>query len=169
MKKGEKKFILWLIVISVIIIVLVMFFTKKDENGKRVISAPGQQKTTQQSQQPLGEFEQRTQEGYKINVSSQLNQEKEYKGFKISNISLTENGGETVLLADVENVSGRNIEDFTTIDIKFVNKDGEEIGTITGLITPLEAEGSTQLNASVTADYTNAFDFEISEHAESQE
>ncbi len=87
-----------------------------------------------------------------------------YNGLKISNIKLSENNGETVLLADVENVSGSSIEDFTTIDVRFIDKEGNELGILTGLIKPLEVNEKTELNASITTDLANAYDFEILEH-----
>lgn len=109
-------------------------------------------------------YYQTLEDGTKLNNSTELNKEREYKGLKISNIQLTEKNGMTVLLANVENVSGKDINDFTDIDITFYDKDKNKIETIEGLIIPLKAGGKTQLNASVTFDYSNAYTFEITEH-----
>lgn len=109
-------------------------------------------------------YYQTLEDGTKLNNSTELNKEREYKGLKISNIQLTEKNGMTVLLANVENVSGKDINDFTDIDITFYDKDKNKIETIEGLIIPLKAGRKTQLNASVTFDYSNAYTFEITEH-----
>ena len=70
----------------------------------------------------------------------------------------------SVLLASVENVSGNDIGDFTDIDITFYDSNNNKIGSTEGLIIPLKAGATTQLNASVTFNYANAYRFEITEH-----
>ena len=158
MKNNNKMVIIGIIAILIVGVILLCVFI-----GKNKKNANGNNKEVSENVQ-LGEFEQIDANGIKVNVSSKLNEEKMYNGLKISNIKLSENNGETVLLADVENVSGSSIEDFTTIDVRFIDKEGNELGILTGLIKPLEVNEKTELNASITTDLANAYDFEILEH-----
>ena len=153
---GDKKKVLIVIGAIIIIIMGVIVYT---------VIKRGQYKDTGENAN-LGLYEKIDKDGNKINTSSKLKSEKEYKGLTISNINLQEKNGATVLLADVVNTSSSAINDFTTIDIKFVDINGNELGVLTGLIKPLEVKEKTQLNASTTSSLTNAYDFEIIEHIE---
>lgn len=47
--------------------------------------------------------------------------------------------------------------------IKLIDKDGKELIQLHGSIIALEPNESAQLNVGVTADFSDAFDFEIEE------
>ena len=163
---NKKKYILIVmivIIIAVFIGAVAYKYIKNRNIGNKGFYGRGQDTNAQ-----LGEYEKIDKSGNKINTSSKLKSEKEYNGLKVSNINLQSNNGATVLLADVENTSSNSIEDFTTIDIRFVDKNGEELGVLTGLIKPLKANEKTQLNSSTTSNLTNAYDFEITEHEEEE-
>ena len=49
------------------------------------------------------------------NIIASLKEDKIYKGIKISNIQLTYSDGETKIVADVENVSGNEINEISII------------------------------------------------------
>ncbi|MBR2857645.1 hypothetical protein IKE96_00230 [bacterium] len=160
--KNNKMIVIVTILVAILIIGVIVLCVYKGKNKEK--TGDNNKESTQNVE--LGEFEQINDDGIKVNVSSKLNEEKTFNGLKISNIKLSENNGETVLLADVENVSGNKTEDFTTIDVRFIDKEGNELGTLTGLIKPLEVNEKTELNASITTDLANSYDFEILEHVD---
>ena len=160
--KNNKMIVIVTILVAILIIGVIVLCVYNGKNKEK--TGDNNKESTQNVE--LGEFEQINDDGIKVNVSSKLNEEKTFNGLKISNIKLSENNGETVLLADVENVSGNKTEDFTTIDVRFIDKEGNELGTLTGLIKPLEVNEKTELNASITTDLANSYDFEILEHVD---
>lgn len=100
----------------------------------------------------------------KINISKELNKTKEFEGFKVSNIRLTEKEKEVVLLADVTNHSGKNTNKLTYFNITFLDNENKEIGTFPGVIDKVKQNETTTLNSSVKGDianYINAYDFKL--------
>lgn len=158
-KEFNKKGFVFFIVFLILAIIGIGILTSrgKKKNGKNDNS-----KIETAENEPT--YYQTLEDGTKLNNSTELNKEREYKGLKISNIQLTEKNGMSLLLADVENTSGKDIGDFTDIDITFYDSNKNKIGTTEGLIIPLKAGAKTQLNASVTFNYSNAYTFEITEH-----
>ena len=75
-------------------------------------------------------------------------------------MQLTEQGSQTVLLADVTN-TGSTATDIQLVDVTLLDKEGKEIITIGGIIAPLQPGASTQFNSSMTLDYANTYDFKI--------
>ena len=75
-------------------------------------------------------------------------------------MQLTEQNGQSVLLADVTNNSGK-ATNLTIVDVVLLDKNGQEIITVGGIISPLQAGEKTQFNTSMTLDYANAYDFKI--------
>ena len=47
------------------------------------------------------------------------------------------------------------------INIILIDKTGKEIATIPGIVAPVKAGGIQQLNAGITEDYANAYDFKV--------
>lgn len=170
MKKSEKRMIL--ILVAILIVVLIIFSVTKNK-GKKSTSessdaSADQTQATEQTADNGAEQNQASQEfvetvdgGTKLNTSSKLSETKEFDGFKFENIQLTEQDNQTTLLADVTNDSGKDTTDATLVDVIFLDKDGNEITTIDGIISPLKAGEKTQFNASTTLSYAGAYDFKI--------
>lgn len=152
MKKKEKRLILILIVILVVVLIIGLFIKKNrnEENGVQ----------SQQNTATDEKFVQVLEDGTKLNKSSKLNETKNVEGIEISNIQFTYKDGQTVLLADVTNNSGKAI-DMTLLNIKLLDEQENEIITIGGIISPMQVGETTQLNAGMTMDYANAYDVEI--------
>lgn len=152
MKKKEKRLILILIAILVVVLIIGLFIKKNrnEENGVQ----------SQQNTATDEKFVQVLEDGTKLNKSSKLNETKNVEGIEISNIQFTYKDGQTVLLADVTNNSGKAI-DMTLLNIKLLDEQENEIITIGGIISPMQVGETTQLNASMTMDYANAYDVEI--------
>ena len=152
MKKKEKRLILILIAILVVVFIIGLFIKKNrnEENGVQ----------SQQNTATDEKFVQVLEDGTKLNKSSKLNETKNVEGIEISNIQFTYKDGQTVLLADVTNNSGKAI-DMTLLNIKLLDEQENEIITIGGIISPMQVGETTQLNAGMTMDYANAYDVEI--------
>jgi len=112
MKKKEKRLILILIAILVVVLIIGLFIKKNrnEENGVQ----------SQQNTATDEKFVQVLEDGTKLNKSSKLNETKNVEGIEISNIQFTYKDGQTVLLADVTNNSGKAI-DMTLLNIKLNN------------------------------------------------
>ena len=153
MKYKDKKFNLILIVILIIILIISFFINKigKDKN-----EIQEQTQNTESGEEFVYELE----DGTKLNISEKFNETKNIDGIEISNIQFTYKDGQTVLLANVTNNTGKAV-DMTLVDIKLLDEQENEIITVGGIISPMQVGETTQLNASMTMDYANAYDFEI--------
>ena len=150
MKKKGKKIILILLLV-LIIVIIVFIKNKKEEKYNENIEIENNE---------TEEFVQVLEDGIKQNISPKLHETKQVEIYKFENIQLTENDGQTLILADVTNTS-KNKTDAKTVDIKLLDKEGKEILTVGGIISPLEPGETKQFNSSMTLDYSNIYDFEI--------
>ena len=152
MKKNEKKWVSILVAITaILIIVLIVRNVNKKDNGEE---------TTGEVNTNMEEFVQKLEDGTKLNTSTKLKETKKLGNLEIGNIQLTNQGGQSVLLADVKN-NGTTQTSIILLDIVLLDKEGTQIATIPGIISPLTAGATTQLNTSVQQDYANAYDFNI--------
>ncbi len=153
MHNKDKKLTVILIVIFIIILII-SFFINKIGNDKNEIQEQTQDTETGEK------FVRVLEDGTKLNISEKLNETKNVEGIEISNIQFTYKDGQTVLLADVTNNSGKAIG-ITLLNIKLLDEQENEIITIGGIISPMQVGETTQLNAGMTMDYANAYDVEI--------
>ena len=156
MKNKEKRMILILLVI--LIIAIVIFVVSKNLNKESKTKENGS--TTQQENTEPEEFVQVLEDGTKLNTSTELKKEKQVGNYKFENMQLTTQDNQTVLLADVTN-TGSSKTDIQFVDVTLLDKDGNEIITIGGIISQLEPGEKTQFNTSMTLDYANTYDFKI--------
>ena len=150
MKKNKKIYLI--ILIAITIIVLIVFFATRGKKENNVI-----QNTENESTE---EFVQIQEDGSKINISPKLKENKTIEGLEITNIKLTEQNGQTVLVADVTNLT-QSDKGVIGINIVILDKSGKEIGKIPGVITSLQVGETKQLNIGITEDYSNAYDFRV--------
>lgn len=153
MKPEEKKLILILVIITIIVGVIA-FFAMRGKNN--------QNNGTQTRQENVAEeYVQNLEDGSKLNVSEELRKTKTIDGLEITNIQLKEIKGITTLLADVENKTGSTVES-KKVKVTILDKSGNAITELLGIVDKLESGKKTQLNIAVTADVANAYNFEIS-------
>ncbi len=152
MKKKEKRGLLILILVAIAIITTLAIITNR--KGKEVNS------DATEENEVVEEFVQVLEDGTKLNTSTKLSETKIVDGLKIGNIQLTMQNGQSVLLADAENDTGKDI-DIMLLDIILLDKNGNELTTIAGIVGDLKAGEKQQLNSSVTSDYANAYDFRV--------
>ena len=153
MKTEEKKLIIVLVIITVIVGVVAYFImkgnNKTNNNNNNTIK-----------ENVVDEYVQTLDDGSRLNVSEELQKTKKLDGLEITNIQLKEIKGVTTLLADVENKtnsksSGKNVK------VKILDKSGNVLTELKGIIDPINAGEKVQLNIAVSADVANAYNFEI--------
>ena len=149
MKSKEKRMILILVVITIIaIIALVIMKGNKD-------------KTEENTTPKEDEFINVLEDGTRLNISNKLHEKKKFEGMEITNFQLTEKENVTLLLGTITNTSDKKQGGFP-VNVKIVDKQGNELITVSAFMPPLEAGESSQLSTSATFDYANAYDFSIS-------
>ena len=146
MKKNEKRMILILLV--VLVIAIIIFAVNKNSNKNK--------EENQTEENNTEKYVQVLEDGTKLNTSEQLNKTKQVGSYKFENMQLSEQGSQTVLLADVTNTASIQLVDVTLLD-----ENGKEIITVGGIISPLKPGAKTQFNAGMTLDYANTYDFKI--------
>lgn len=155
MRKEEKRLIIILVLITVVVIGVVWGITNHNKNKKDNNTNVTEQENV------VEEYVQKLEDGSKLNVSDKLQKSKKLDGLEITNIQLREIGGITTLLADVSNKTGSATTD-KMVKVEVLDKSGNTIVTLRGLIDAMPADGNVQLNMAVTADVANAYDFKIS-------
>ena len=155
MKPEEKKLILILVIITVVVGVIA-FFVMRGNNNKN-------NNGTQQAKQEnvTEEYVQKLEDGSKLKVSEELRKTKTLDGLEFTNIQLKEIGGITTLLADVENKTSSATNE-KVVSVKILDKSGNTITELKGIIDSIQPSAKAQLNIAVTADVANAYNFEIS-------
>lgn len=165
--KKEKNLFLKIVLIAIIvgIIVFIIMNIVKSKNSKEGVGQNNQKQNSESQQVEENavkeEFVQQTDDGTKVNVGSKITDDKDVNGLKFTNVQLTEKNNQSTLLADVENTTGKNLTDYTNLDITFLTKDGQEIITVKGILPPLKSGDKTQFNTGLTQDVANAYDIKI--------
>ena len=154
MKSSKKKMILVIILIGVVIIGGLLLWQKKGNNKTNVAESEDSN---------VEEYVQKLEDGSKLNVSEELQKTKTLDELEITNIQLKEIGGITTLLADVNNKGSVQTEE-KKVKVEILDKNGETITTLKGIIDKIPAGESVQLNMAVTADVANAYNFRISNY-----
>ena len=150
MKKNEKRMIL--ILLLVLVIAIIIFAVNKNSNKNK-----GENQTEENNTE---KYVQVLEDGTKLNTSSELSKAKQVGAYKFENMQLTEQNGQTVLLADVTN-TGNTATNMQLVDVTLLDKNGKEIVKVGGIISPLQPGAKTQFNTSMTLDYANTYDFKI--------
>lgn len=142
------------ILMAIIGIVVWAIASKQKTKPTTAVEGKGASETTKE------EYVEEMKDGSKLNTSEKLKKPKTLDGLEINNIQLKEIGGITTLLADVENKTGNEVKE-KMVAIEVLDKNENVIVTVRGLIDSVEAGKKVQLNMSVTADISNAYDFRI--------
>ena len=155
MNSNEKRWIVLLIAVVVIAIVLIVVLTGNKGKEGQIDQGAGQEIEANEEK-----YTEELADGTKINTSEEFNSSKKYGNLEISNIQFTEKDGMSVLLADVKN-TGNEKHEVEVVKITIIGENGETITEIKPIIGEIEPGETIKLNASITADVTNAKDFKI--------
>lgn len=119
MKKGEKIMILVLLVILVIAIIAFVGSKKQNKESNNTT-----ENTVVEENNVVEEYVQVLEDGTKLNTSSELSKAKQVGVYKFENMQLTEQNGQTVLLADVTN-TGNTATNMQLVDVTLLDKNGK--------------------------------------------
>lgn len=154
-EKGITAIALVVITLIAIMLIIIMVNTFRKKEPENVGPVQGEEQGIEQE-----EYVQMLQDGSKLNKSEELLKEKKLDELEISNIQLKETGGITTLLADVKNNTNHEIQE-RDVTIEVLDKYGNVITRLNGVIDTVGAGEKVQLNMSVTGDVANAYDFRI--------
>lgn len=151
MKKNEKIFVGVIALIAVVVIagLLIARNSRRQQTGNN-----GDENYVEE------EFVQRLEDGTRLNTSEQMKTSKRVEGVEITNIQVTEKDNVSLILGTATNVSDKVQQGFT-MDVKIVDKAGNEVVTIGAIVGKLEPGESEEFNTSATFDFANAYDFSV--------
>ena len=150
MKKKEKQGLIILVAVSILIIGIIWFVTRGDKNEEQKVEVEN-------------EFVQLQEDGSKSNTSNKVKEIKSVEGVRIENVRFNEVNGQTMLIADITNITA-NKKDRFLADIVLYNKSGQEIGRIPGVIGEMQAGETIEMQAGIVGieeSYVNAYDYKI--------
>ena len=155
MNNNEKRWIVLLVAVLLIAVILIVVLVNGNKEEEKV-GEVGQSTETATEEKYTTELN----DGTKVNTSEEFNSTKMYGDLEISNIQYTEQNGKTVLLADVTN-KGNTTHENEIVKITILGENGEEITTTKPVIGKMEPGETVKINATITADVSNAKDFKI--------
>ena len=158
MNSNEKRWIILLIAVVIIAIVLIVVLA--GNKGKKGQIDQGTIQGQEVEEETTEQYTEELLDGTKINTSEEFNSTKKYENIEISNIQFVEKEGISTLLADLRNTGNTKHEE-EIVKITILGEQGEEITELKAIIGEIEAGKTKRLNASITADVTNAKDFKI--------
>lgn len=150
MKINEKRTIAILVAITIIVIVIAIVISN---NGKK-----NGEKTAENTKQEG--MTQLLEDGTILNNSDKLHETKKIEGMEISNIQLTENETETLLIGTITNTSTTEQGGYVTL-IKMIDEQGNEITTMEAYLGKLKPEKSMKFSTSAKFDSYKVYDFII--------
>lgn len=158
-KKSSNMIIITIILIAMAIIEVALFCIPKMQkwNEENVKSGKNEKIVNPVKE----EFVEVLEDGTRLNTSTKLQEVKKFEGLEISNLQVTENNNVTLLLGTITNISQTKQGGYP-VNITIIDKNGNEIITISAFIGELEVGESTQLSTNVTFNYANAYDLRIS-------
>ena len=101
MKKNKK--IITTIIVFVIVVVGVILILEKLSNNQE--NKGNQYKNDQEENKIVEKYVKELEDGTKINISNKLKETKKLEGLEISNIQLTYENNQSIILANIENKS----------------------------------------------------------------
>ena len=102
-------------------------------------------------------------DGTTVNISEKIKENKEIKGFKISNGEIKEKNGQTELVALVTNETGLDQSGFL-VNVVLYDKEEKELGKIPASIIATKAGETIRIRAGITIkNYVEAYDFKLEE------
>ncbi len=151
-KQKEINLLKMIIIIFAIIIIVIL--------GINIIKKINKGKDDKIQNTNENEYVSTLQDESKLNTSEKLKEDKKLENLIIKDNQLTYKNGITNLLATVENTSNKTVP-MQKVKIVLLDRHGNEIYTMDGVIEEVPAKGTVQFNTSITADFSSAYDFKI--------
>lgn len=152
--KSLRKSILIISVIVIVLLAVILIFVlgnKEDKNKNNNTSVVDD----------IGENVKLDEKGDKVNISDKLNAEKSFESYKVGNILLKTENGQTSFTADITNTSSSS-QPATLIYITFVDENGTDLSKMGVYIRAMNPGEKISTKATTSRDLTNAYDFKVS-------
>lgn len=149
----EKKKIILLIVAMLIILIMGISFLIIGGNKKEQIQNNNESVNEEKNVQVF-------EDGTKINKSNKLKETKIVEGLEITESQLVYRNGTSKFIAKVTNTNKKDIG-ITPIEITLYDNQNKELEKIEGIISPIKAGESAELNIGISKDYADIYDFSI--------
>lgn len=143
-------FIVAVAVILIFVVVLIVVLNTGKNN----------EKIDNTTKNDIGENVKLDENGDKVNISSKLNSEKVFENYKVGNILLKTDNGQTAFTADITNNSSSTIP-AQLIYITFLDKSGTELSKMGVYIRETKSGEKISTKATTSKDLTNAYDFKV--------
>ena len=153
MQTNEKKIIIIILVIGIILIVGICI---SRIGGKNTDKIQNNKLSNENEEKNVQVFE----DGTKINKSSKLKEKKTVEGLEITESQLVYRNGTSKLIAKVTNTNKKDIG-ITPIEITLYDSQNKELEKIEGIISPIKAGESVELNIGISKDCADIYDFSI--------
>ena len=151
MKKNMFIFICIFLIIIMIIVLIVKNNSKNNESkGLNIVNSKNESIENNIKEEYIKETKSNT----------ELKEIKRIGNLEIGNVKISNSNGVSILTANVTN-KGISTINLTLLEITLYDRNQKELTKLKGLVESLKPSESTQLNIGVTADYTNAYDYEI--------
>ena len=161
MKKSKVKVCLIIVLVIILVIGFGGILIAKKLSPKEEFDVQNKEEKKEEIiEEEKEEFTEKIDDEMKINTSEKVNEVKDIEGFKFENTKLFFKNGLTELSADVTNNKGKDTGE-TLVDLILVDKDGNEIITVGGILSPMKAGEVSKYKTTITLDYANAYDFLI--------
>ena len=144
-KKLNKKVIVLLVIAIIVTIIVAVVLIKNNKEDDIVVE----------------EFATTYEDGVKINTSKELAKEKKLDDLQLTDIRLSCRRGLSTLIAKVTNNGTVKTEE-QEVKVEVIDKDGNVMMELRGLLLEIEPGASTLLNLNVSSDIAGAYDFRIS-------
>lgn len=149
--------IIVIIALMLVFVLIIVNINKKKDNENNA-------KQTENSVQVENKVEEKyvqiLSDGTKLNDSTKLNNNKKVNDWELSNVQLIYKDGITNLLCDVKNIS-KSVSPIQEVKVVLRDEKGNEIYSFNGVVEEIQPGETKQFNASITADFANAYDFTL--------
>lgn len=151
-KLNVKKIVILILVVLIAVISLGLAFKQEDDREAK--------EKEQQALVDANKNYETLDDGTQVNVSKKLMEDKSVESLIVTNPQITRKNGITTIVADVKNNSTENQGGFS-VDLIFMEKDGDKITQLVGYIEKLSPGSSAELLVSGSYDFIDAYDYKI--------
>lgn len=156
---SKKKMIIVAVAVLVIIAITVVIIVVNKNKKKDTINTL--EEISEKSEIDMNNLENaEIQDGLKVNTSSKAHEEKTYNEFKLSELTLNSENGETNFVIKVANTGTTKTEE-QYVQVVCLKQDGSEIGELYLLISALDPGQTISATATIADDYINLYDYKI--------
>lgn len=161
----EKVLIISLILIFAFgVVAIVSTKSNEEENAEQQVEENVSEENVNEDKiQNIEKYVEVKQDGSKENTSNKLKETKKLGNLEFSNINLKSEGNESYITATVKN-TGTVLEGDKAIRLIFLDDKGNKIITVTAYVDTIEPQMQASLRCTTSADFTNAYDFTVSEY-----